>query len=112
MTEIGLPASCMARRNACTSGTIRMASAFRAPPGRWTVSNSSALAPLEAIGRLHGRTPAEVAVARVLRRPTVTGAIVGARRPGQMQGVAGAAEFRLSPWEVAEIEAFFAKVAA
>ena len=31
----------------------------------------------------------------------------GARRPGQFKGVVGAAEFRLSPREVAEIEAFF-----
>jgi hypothetical protein len=42
----------------------------------------------------------------------VTGAIVGARRPGQVGGVVGAAEFRLSPPEVAEIETFFAKEAA
>ena len=62
---------------------------------------------LEAIGRHHGRSPAEVAVAWVLRHPAVTGAIVGARRPGQFKGVVGAAEFRLSPREVAEIEAFF-----
>ena len=67
---------------------------------------------LRAIGRLHGRTPAEVAVAWVLHNPAVTGAIVGARKPGQVRGVAGAAEFRLSPREVAEIEAFFVKVAA
>jgi aryl-alcohol dehydrogenase-like predicted oxidoreductase len=67
---------------------------------------------LRAIGRLHGRTPAEVAVAWVLHNLAVTGAIVGARRPGQVRGVAGAAEFRLGPREVAEIEDFFAKVAA
>ena len=67
---------------------------------------------LRAIGRLHGRTPAEVAVAWVLRHPAVTGAIVGARRPGQFRDVAGAAEFRLSPRERAEINAFFTKVAA
>jgi len=63
---------------------------------------------LQAIGRPHGRTPAEVAVAWVLHNPAVTGAIVGARRPGQVRGVVGAAEFRLSPREVAEIEGFFA----
>jgi aryl-alcohol dehydrogenase-like predicted oxidoreductase len=52
-----------------------------------------------------------VAVAWVLRNAAVTGAIVGARRPGQIQGVIGSADFRLSPREVAEIEAFFAKEA-
>jgi aryl-alcohol dehydrogenase-like predicted oxidoreductase len=67
---------------------------------------------LRAIGRLHGRTPAEVAVAWVLHNPAVTGAIVGARRPGQVRGVAGAAELRLGARELAEIDAFFAKVAA
>jgi aryl-alcohol dehydrogenase-like predicted oxidoreductase len=67
---------------------------------------------LQAIGRLHGRTPAEVAVAWVLQNPAVTGAIGGARRPGQVRGVAGAAEFRLSPRELAEVEAFVAKEAA
>jgi aryl-alcohol dehydrogenase-like predicted oxidoreductase len=67
---------------------------------------------LRAIGKRHGRTPAEVAVAWVLHDPAVTGAIVGARRPGQMLGVVGAAEFRLSPRELAEVEAFFAKEVA
>jgi hypothetical protein len=42
----------------------------------------------------------------------VTGAIVGARRPGQVRGVAGAGEFRFSPQELAEFQAFFAREAA
>jgi aryl-alcohol dehydrogenase-like predicted oxidoreductase len=67
---------------------------------------------LRTIGKRHGRTPAEVAVAWVLNYPAVTGAIVGARRPGQVWGVAGAAEFRLSSREVGEIALFFAKEAA
>ena len=67
---------------------------------------------LRTIGKRRGYTPAEVAVAWVLHSPAVTGAIVGARRPGQVSGVVGAAEFRLSPREVGEIEAFFAQAAA
>jgi aryl-alcohol dehydrogenase-like predicted oxidoreductase len=67
---------------------------------------------LRAIGRSQERTPAEVAVAWVLHDPAVTGAIVGARRPGQVRSVVGAAELRLSPWELAEIETFFAEEAA
>jgi aryl-alcohol dehydrogenase-like predicted oxidoreductase len=67
---------------------------------------------LRNVGRRYGRIPAEVAVAWVLHHPAVTGAIVGARRPGQMRGVVGAADFRLHPGEIAEIEAFFAKEAA
>jgi aryl-alcohol dehydrogenase-like predicted oxidoreductase len=67
---------------------------------------------LRTIGVRHGRTPAEVAVAWVLHNPAVTGAIVGARRPGQIKAVVGAAGFRLSPSEGAEIGAYFAKSAA
>jgi len=67
---------------------------------------------LRVIGRTYARPPAQVAVAWVLRNPAVTGAIVGARRPGQVSGVVGAAEFHLSPHELAELEAFFARAAA
>jgi aryl-alcohol dehydrogenase-like predicted oxidoreductase len=67
---------------------------------------------LRAIGRLHGRTPAEVAVAWVLNNPAVTGAIVGVRRPGQVRGVVGAAALHLSLRELTEIDAFFGRVAA
>jgi aryl-alcohol dehydrogenase-like predicted oxidoreductase len=67
---------------------------------------------LRTIGKRRGYTPAEVAVAWALHNPAVTGAIVGARRPGQVRGVIGAAEFRFGPQVLAEIEAFFAKAAA
>jgi len=67
---------------------------------------------LRTIGVRHGRTPAEVAVAWVLHNPAITAAIVGARRPGQIKAVVGAADFQLSASEVAEIGAFFAKAAA
>ena len=67
---------------------------------------------LRTIGQRHGRSPAEVAVAWVLSTPAVTGAIVGAPRPGQMLGVSGAADFRLGSSEQAEIEALFARQAA
>jgi aryl-alcohol dehydrogenase-like predicted oxidoreductase len=61
---------------------------------------------LKAIGGRHGRAAGQVAVAWVLRDPAVTGAIVGARRPGQIQEIAAAVDFRLSPAEVADIERF------
>jgi len=61
---------------------------------------------LREIGKRHGRTPGEVAIAWVLRRPEVTAAIVGMRNAKQVEGVIGAAEFRLSPEEVAEIQVF------
>lgn len=58
---------------------------------------------LREIGNRHGRTPGEVAIAWTLRRPEVTGAIVGMRSPAQVDGVVGAADFRLSAEEIAEI---------
>jgi aryl-alcohol dehydrogenase-like predicted oxidoreductase len=64
---------------------------------------------LRAIGQRNGRTPGEVAIAWVLRRPEVTAAIVGMRSAEQVEGVIGAADFRLSPAEIAEIDSFRAK---
>ena len=61
---------------------------------------------LKSIGARHGKTPGEVAIAWVLRHPAVTGAIVGARRPGQLRGLVGAADWRLTAAEVEEVAAF------
>lgn len=58
---------------------------------------------LERIGSRHGRTPGEVAIAWTLRNPVVTGAIVGARDSQQVDGWIGAAAFRLTADELAEI---------
>lgn len=58
------------------------------------------------IGKRHGRTPGEVAIAWTLRRPEVTGAIVGLRSARQVDGIAGAADFRLSTSEIDEIAKF------
>lgn len=58
------------------------------------------------IGDRHGLTPAAVAIAWVLRQPAISGAIVGARRPAQVDGLLGAAGFRLSEDELAEIAPF------
>jgi aryl-alcohol dehydrogenase-like predicted oxidoreductase len=63
---------------------------------------------LKAIGKRHGRTAGEVAIAWTLRHPAVTGAIVGMRSPAQVDGVIGALEFRLSQAEIGEIESFLA----
>ena len=58
------------------------------------------------IGARHGRSAGEVAIAWTLRHPAVTGAIVGMRSAKQVDGVIGAAEFRLSADEIAEIVRF------
>jgi aryl-alcohol dehydrogenase-like predicted oxidoreductase len=59
---------------------------------------------LRDIGNRHTRTPGEVAIAWTLNNPAVTGAIVGFRSARQVSGIIGAAEFRLLPSEMAEIE--------
>jgi aryl-alcohol dehydrogenase-like predicted oxidoreductase len=61
---------------------------------------------LRAVANRHGRTPGEVAIAWTLRDPVVTAAIVGLRSSRQVDGVIGAAEFRLNSREIAEIESF------
>lgn len=63
---------------------------------------------LAEIGGRHGRTGGEVAIAWTLANPAVTGAIVGARRPAQIDGVIGAMDFRLSADEMGEIDGFIA----
>ena len=76
------------------------------------LSRSLALAGfLGEIGRRRGRTAGEVAVAWTLRHPAVTGAIAGGRSAGQVDGVTGAATFRLNEKEIEEIEAFAGSLA-
>jgi aryl-alcohol dehydrogenase-like predicted oxidoreductase len=67
---------------------------------------------LATIGRRHGKTAGEIAIAWTLRHPAVTGAIVGMRSAKQVDGVIGAADFRLSVEELAEIEQFRSSSAA
>ena len=61
---------------------------------------------LRGIGDRHGHTPGDVAIAWTLRDPVVTGAIVGMRSAGQASQVVRAADFRLSPDEISEIESY------
>jgi aryl-alcohol dehydrogenase-like predicted oxidoreductase len=58
---------------------------------------------LKSVARRHGRTAAEVAIAWVLRRPEVTGAIVGARSARQVEGLVGGTDITLTPGDLAEI---------
>lgn len=61
---------------------------------------------LREIGAKHGRSPGEVAIAWTLRLSAVTGAIVGGRNARQVEGVIGAADFRLNEGEIAQVQAF------
>ena len=59
---------------------------------------------LREIGKRHGRSPGQVAIAWALANPAITGAIVGFRSPQQVSGILDGAEFRLSQSELTEIE--------
>lgn len=61
---------------------------------------------LKRIGGRHDKIAGAVAVAWVLRQVGVTGAIVGAREPGQFHEPAAAADWRLTREEENEITAF------
>ncbi|NLH44506.1 MAG: aldo/keto reductase [Planctomycetes bacterium] len=59
---------------------------------------------LRKIAQRNRRTVAQLAVSWVLRRPEVTAAIVGARRPGQIVETAPASDWNLGKEETEEIE--------
>jgi len=66
---------------------------------------------LKEIGARHNRTAGEAAIAWALRKPVVTGAIVGARSAKQAEQVFRSGDFRLSPEEIGEMESFAGKIA-
>ena len=85
------------------------------PAGDWRRNNKEYQEPqlsanlalvevLKAVGAPHGKSAGEVAIAWTLRHPAVTAAIVGGRSAAQVDGVVGAADFRLSEAEVARID--------
>ena len=59
---------------------------------------------LEEVGGAHNASPGEVAIAWTLRNPNVTAAIVGGRRPDQVDGIIGAADLPLTDEEIKRIE--------
>jgi aryl-alcohol dehydrogenase-like predicted oxidoreductase len=61
---------------------------------------------LAEIGNRHGVEPGAVAIAWTLRNPAVTAAIVGARRPSQVDGILPSVDIQLSADEVAQLGSF------
>jgi len=61
------------------------------------------------IAERNGRTVAQLAIAWVLRRPEVTAAIVGARRPAQIEETVVAGDWEISEEDVAAVEALLEK---
>jgi aryl-alcohol dehydrogenase-like predicted oxidoreductase len=78
---------------------------FREPA---LTANFALVEKLEEIARRFDRTPGELAVAWVLRRPEVTAAIVGARQPSQIEAIAPASDWQLPAEVVSEIETLLA----
>ena len=100
------------------TGTISAERVARMPSDDWRcrdpefqeprLSRHLALAHVLAdIGKRHGgRSAAEVAIAWTLANPAVTGAIVGARSPEQVEGFAGAMSLHLTTEDLQQIQAF------
>jgi Predicted oxidoreductases (related to aryl-alcohol dehydrogenases) len=59
---------------------------------------------LEVIAKKYGRTPAQLAIAWILRRPEVTAAIVGIRHPSQIEEIAPAGDFELAKDDIETID--------
>jgi aryl-alcohol dehydrogenase-like predicted oxidoreductase len=78
----------------------RRSSDFKPPKLRRNLALRDALLPL---AERHGTTVSAVAIAWTLAWPGVTGAIVGARTPDQVDGWIGAASLELSPGDLDEI---------
>lgn len=72
-------------------------------------ANMALVEGLRAIAGSHGKSVAQLAIAWVLRRPEVTAAIVGARKPSQIEETLGAADWELSPEDIAAIESLLRK---
>lgn len=58
---------------------------------------------LEAVAERHGTTPGAVAIAWTLHHPAVDGAIVGFRRPDQVDALVSAANLELTAEDLTEI---------
>jgi aryl-alcohol dehydrogenase-like predicted oxidoreductase len=70
------------------------------------------LAFIDQLGRIaarHQRPVSQIALAWVLRRPEITAAIVGARRPAQLAETVQAVDVHLTDVDLAEIEALLAR---
>jgi aryl-alcohol dehydrogenase-like predicted oxidoreductase len=88
------------------------------PAGDWRPGNDQFKEPLltrnlalqdllKEIGAKYGHSAGVAALAWVLRREEVTGAIVGFRHPAQVDGLIAAGDFRLSKEDVGEMNRFF-----
>jgi aryl-alcohol dehydrogenase-like predicted oxidoreductase len=98
------------------TGAFTVERAARLEPGDWRAGDPDFTRPalsanlgmveaLRPVAERHGVTPGAVAIAWTLAFPGVTGAIVGARRPGQVDGWLPAATLELNEDDLAGIAA-------
>jgi aryl-alcohol dehydrogenase-like predicted oxidoreductase len=92
------------RRNLPPPVGGRFAGAFTEPPVPDEARLYDIVDELVAVAEERRATPAQVALAYTLRRPGVTSAIVGARRPEQLLDNLASAELKLSDDDVGRIE--------
>ena len=64
---------------------------------------------LRPIAERYGKSVAQLAIAWVLRRPEITSAIVGARRPSHIEETAAAGDWGLSAEDIVKIDALLAR---
>jgi aryl-alcohol dehydrogenase-like predicted oxidoreductase len=72
-------------------------------------ANLALIEGLRPIAERNGRTLSQLAIAWVLRRPELTGAIVGARRPSQIEETVAAGAWKLSKEDIAEMDGLLAR---
>jgi aryl-alcohol dehydrogenase-like predicted oxidoreductase len=107
--QAGLLTGAFTRERAATlpGDDWRRNSPFFREPG--LSANLAVVDGLRVIAARRGCSVAEVAIAWVLSRSEVTAAIVGARRPAQIEGTVGAADLFLTEAELSEIAALLAE---
>ncbi len=96
-----------ARVTALPGDDMRSRNPFFAEPA--LSRNLQLVEKLAPVARRAGRSLAEMAIAWVLRRPEVTAAIVGGRKPAQVEQVVGGAEWDLSEAEIGQIAELLAE---
>ena len=107
--QMGLLTGAFTRERAAALPTddVRSRNALFTEPA---LSRSLALVEeLRPIAKRNSKNLAELAVAWVLRRPEVTAAIVGGRKPGQIADIAGAADWDLSAEDIREVGTLLAR---
>lgn len=76
--------------------------------GEQFVQNVANVERLREIAGRYGKSPAELAIRWILQRPGITSAIVGAKRPSQVEDNAGASGWSLSPQDEQLLSEIFA----